>query len=292
MKYNISNPLTGQQKVIEVDDDKINRHFNDRRMGSDVNGDVLGEEFKGYILRITGGNDKQGFTMKQGILVNGRVKILMRGRTTLYRPRRTGERKRKSARGCITGPDLSVLALKVLVKGEKDIPGLTDAERPRRLGPKRAAKIREAFVLRKGKDDVRKYVVRREIKKGDKTFYKAPSIQRLITEKRIRRKVIAKRTKKERWVKSKEAHIAYEKLLSKYLKEKKAAAKKSATPAPEPVKAAPAKTPAKAPAKDTKKAAPAKTPAPAKAPAKDTKKAAPAKAAAPAKTAEKKKGKK
>merc|ERR1712167_238798 len=39
--------------------------------------------------------------MKQGILVNGRVRILMKGRVTLYRPRRTGERKRKSVRGCI-----------------------------------------------------------------------------------------------------------------------------------------------------------------------------------------------
>jgi len=48
-------------------------------MGSDVDGEVLGEEFKGYTLRITRGNDKQGFTMKQGILVNGRVKILMKG---------------------------------------------------------------------------------------------------------------------------------------------------------------------------------------------------------------------
>ena len=48
-------------------------------MGSDVDGEVLGEEFKGYTLRITGGNDKQGFTMKQGVLVNGRVKILMKG---------------------------------------------------------------------------------------------------------------------------------------------------------------------------------------------------------------------
>jgi len=48
-------------------------------MGSDVDGEILGKEFKGYTLRITGGNDKQGFTMKQGILVNGRVKILMKG---------------------------------------------------------------------------------------------------------------------------------------------------------------------------------------------------------------------
>jgi len=294
MKYNISNPSTGQQKVLEVDDDKINRQFYERRMGSDIDGDVLGEEFKGYTLRITGGNDKQGFTMKQGILVNGRVKILMRGRVTLYRPRCSGERKRKSARGCICGPDLAVIALKVLVKGEKEVAGLTDAERPRRLGPKRAAHIREAFVLRKGKDDLTKYVVRREIKRGDKTFYKSPKIQRLITEKRIRRKVVGKRIKKERWVKSKEAHIAYEKLLSKYLKEKKAAAKKSA-PEVVPAKVA-------APVKDTKKAAPAKDTKKA-APAKDTKKAAPAKAApakaapakatpAPAKAAEKKKGKK
>ena len=54
------------------------RQFNERRMGSDVNGEILGEAYKGYTFRITGGNDKQGFTMKQGILINGRVRILMK----------------------------------------------------------------------------------------------------------------------------------------------------------------------------------------------------------------------
>lgn len=55
-------------------------------MGSDVDGVVLGEEFKGYTFRITGGNDKQGFAMKQGILVNGRVRILMKKSKFNYYP--------------------------------------------------------------------------------------------------------------------------------------------------------------------------------------------------------------
>ena len=147
--------------------------------------------------------------------------ILIKLETTLYRPRRTGERKRKSARGCICGSDLSVIALKVLIKGEGEVEGLTDAERPRKLGPKRASHIRKAFVLRKN-DDVRKYVVRRQYKEKDgKTFYKAPKIQRLITEKRVRRKALNRRSRVDAWKATKEAHVAYEKLLSKYLKEKK-----------------------------------------------------------------------
>lgn len=203
-------------------------------MGSDVDGDVLGEEFNGYTFRITGGNDKQGFAMKQGILFNGRVRILMRKKTTLYRPRRTGERKRKSVRGCICGPDLAVLFLKVLEKGKGEVEGLTDSERPRRLGPKRASHIRTAFALRK-QDDVRKYCVSRKIEKKvkigeeevEKVFYKSTRIQRLITEKRLRRKKLNAKAKKDNWAKSKDAHVAYEKLLSKFLKEKKAAYKES-----------------------------------------------------------------
>jgi hypothetical protein len=44
------------------------------------------------------------------------------------------------------------------------------------------------------------------LKKGDKTFYKSTKIQRLITEKRVRRKVLAKANKKSTWKASKEAH--------------------------------------------------------------------------------------
>lgn len=131
------------------------------------------------------------------------------------------------------GPDLAVIALRIQKKGEKEIEGITDGDKPRRLGPKRANYIRKVFALRK-KDDVRKYVVRREIKKKDKTFYKSPKIQRLITEKRIRRKKLAKNEKKDSFKAKKEARAKYDKVLSQYIKERKALhAKKDEKPVEE-----------------------------------------------------------
>lgn len=75
--------------------------------------------------------------------MNGRVRLLMEKGHSTYRPRRKGEKKRKSCRGCIIGIDIRVLALKIEEKGENDIPGLTDVTKPLRLGPKRASKIRK-----------------------------------------------------------------------------------------------------------------------------------------------------
>lgn len=123
-------------------------------MGAEVPADPLGDEWKGYILRITGGNDKQGFPMKQGVIAPNRVRLLLSDGHSCYRARRSGERKRKSVRGCIVGSDLSVLALAIVKQGEQDIPGLTDTVHPKRLGPKRATKIRRFFGLSKD-DDVR-----------------------------------------------------------------------------------------------------------------------------------------
>merc|ERR1712072_1681090 len=162
MKLNISYPANGSQKLIEVDDERKLRVFMDRRMGQEVPGDSVGDEFKGYIFKITGGNDKQGFPMKQGVMHPTRVRLLLSDGHSCYRPRRTGERKRKSVRGCIVGMDLSVLALAIVKKGDAELPGVTDVVHPKRLGPKRATKIRRFFGLSK-EDDVRKFVIRREL---------------------------------------------------------------------------------------------------------------------------------
>merc|ERR1712159_954395 len=139
MKLNISCPETGSQKSIDIDDDKKLLPFFDKRISQEVSLDSIGDEFKGYRARISGGNDKQGFPMMQGVLTPERVRLLLRKGSKCYRQRRTGEMKRKSVRGCIVSMDLSVLNLVLVKRGEAQLSGITD------------------------EDDVRKFVLRRKI---------------------------------------------------------------------------------------------------------------------------------
>ena len=148
------------QKIIEIDDEKRLQNLYERRMAQEIDGSVLGDEFEGYIFRISGGNDKQGLPIRQGVLTNTRVRLLCQKGHKAYRPRRAGERKRKSVRGCIVGQDIAVLNLVITQIGKNTVAGLTDESAPRRLGPKRANKIRSLFNLSK-EDDVRKYVIAR-----------------------------------------------------------------------------------------------------------------------------------
>ncbi len=95
------------------------------------------------------------------------------------------------------GPKTTCLNLVLVEKGESAIEGLTDAPALRRLGPKRANKIRKLFNLPKHSDnigkkntkrvevsniDVMKAVIKRvhKEKEGVK-FFKAPKITRLLT---------------------------------------------------------------------------------------------------------------
>ena len=134
------------------------RPFYEKRMGQEVDASTLGDEWAGYVFRISGGNDKQGFPMKQGVLTQGRVRLLLSKGHSCYRQRRTGERKRKSVRGCIVDGNLSVLSVVIVKKGENEIPGLTDNTIPRMRGPKRASKTHKLFNLTKY-DNVCQYVI-------------------------------------------------------------------------------------------------------------------------------------
>jgi len=206
MKFNISNPTTGQNLPLVVDDEKKLLAFYGKRMGQEVPGDVLGDGWKNYILKITGGNDKDGFPMKQGIPLQGRTRLLMCEGHSTYRPRRNGERKKKSVRGCIVGADLAVLALTVVRQGDAPVEGLTNDKKPRRRGPKRATRVRKLFALNK-EDDERRYVLlySRKIEKNGKAHWKTARIQRLVTSERLRRKRLFREEKKHFKVEAKQA---------------------------------------------------------------------------------------
>ena len=136
---------------------------------------------------------------------------------------RAGERYRKSCRGCIVSHNISVLHLVIVKKGDAEIEGLTDNQIPRRLGPKRASKIRQLFALGKD-DDVRKYVIRREIpakSEDKKPGSKAPKIQRLVTPLTLQRKRHRLSIKKNRQIKAKTEAAEYQKLLAMRQKEQR-----------------------------------------------------------------------
>merc|ERR1712060_167155 len=136
---------------------------------------------------------------------------------------RKGERYRKSCRGCIISHQIAVLHMIIVKKGDEEIAGLTDNQIPRRLGPKRASKIRKLFALAK-EDDVRKYVIRRELApkaEGKKPGSKAPKIQRLVTPIALQRKRHRLAVKKTRQTKAKAAAADYQKMLLQRQKEER-----------------------------------------------------------------------
>ncbi len=51
LQLNIAYPVAGTMKVFEIDDEKKLAQLYDKRVSQEVEGDVLGDEFKGYVFR-------------------------------------------------------------------------------------------------------------------------------------------------------------------------------------------------------------------------------------------------
>merc|ERR1719387_3296750 len=104
-----------------------------------------------------------------------------------FRERRTGQRKRKSVRGCVVGPDLATLSLVIVRKGPEEIAGLTDDERPQRLG---------TSLMRQRKRRVRA-VVRQRMEQGkvEKAKYMKRIAEYRQEQKEIRAAEVAKKKK-------------------------------------------------------------------------------------------------
>lgn len=226
-------------------------HLIDKKIGNEFDGEIISDSFAGYVFKITGGIDKDGFAMKNGVLTQERRKLLLSKGSTGIRFKkgfhRTGTKIRKAVRGCIISSDIGMVNIKVVKRGEKAIPGLNDTEAiPRRLGPKTANNILKELglldVYRKKKQNaderktlrymITKFVNKREVKtaKG-KTYTKRPKVQRLITPLRLRRKRLIKKAKKDAVEATAQQKKSYEDTFKRLKHAKKNKAKKGKTKA-------------------------------------------------------------
>jgi len=100
----------------------------DKKIGNEIEGDIISELFDGYVFKVQGGFDKDGFAMKNGVLTQGRRNIMLqKGNKNFHFRRgchRVGLSKRKLVRGCIISPEIRVLNLKIVKVGSKPIPGI------------------------------------------------------------------------------------------------------------------------------------------------------------------------
>ncbi len=116
-KFVVSDPETKKSFQLEVDQTKALGLIG-KKIGEEFNGDLIG--LQGYILRITGGTDKDGFPMHPEVEGSGRKKVLLSS-PPCFHPTKKGERRRKTVRGNTISEDIAQINCKIVKKGEKAI---------------------------------------------------------------------------------------------------------------------------------------------------------------------------
>ena len=115
-KVNVSTK-DGKTHPKEVKDQHANALLG-KKIGDEVDGIFVG--LPGYRLVITGGSDKDGFSMRSDMNSVGRKKILLTKGTGLKSTQK-GKREKKYIRGKIIGQELMQINMKVIKEGPRKI---------------------------------------------------------------------------------------------------------------------------------------------------------------------------
>ena len=121
-KVVISEGKNSHQMEVPADQSK---QFLGLRIGEEFDASNVG--LNGYTLKITGGSDKNGFPMKKDVEGPRRIRSLLSGGSG-FKPRRAGQRKRKTVRGNTISDDIVQISAVVAQKGNKDIEELLKEE--------------------------------------------------------------------------------------------------------------------------------------------------------------------
>jgi len=120
-KLNISGgtegPGKGLSKPIEIDEKKF--RFEGMKIGEIIKGGLIG--FANYEFEITGGSDSSGFPMRKDVHGPVKKRILVSKRGIGYKPRRKGEKRRRTVRGNEITHNMTLINLKVVKYGEAEL---------------------------------------------------------------------------------------------------------------------------------------------------------------------------
>jgi len=117
-KLNISGGNSGAgkglSKLIEIDEKKF--RFEGMNIGDIIKGGLIG--FPNYEFQITGGADSSGFPMRKDVHGPVKKRILVSKKGIGFKPKRKGEKRRKTVRGNEISYDMTLINLKVIKYGE------------------------------------------------------------------------------------------------------------------------------------------------------------------------------
>jgi small subunit ribosomal protein S6e len=131
-KVVVSDPKTGKSYQVAVKDEQAKR-IKGKKIGEQVEGSAVG--LAGYKLEITGGSDKSGFPMKDGLHTANATHIMM-GRGVGYKTE-PGHRARRRVHGEVVGDGIVQVNMKVLEYGGKSLEEVFPAKSAEEKGEKK-----------------------------------------------------------------------------------------------------------------------------------------------------------
>ncbi len=114
-KVIVSDPENGTSKVVELEEARAVPLIG-RRIGETVDGAIV--DLPAHKLKLVGGSDKDGVPIRGNVHGGGRRNVVLSGGVG-FKPKKSGERKRKTVRGNIITDEIVQINAKIVEKPNK-----------------------------------------------------------------------------------------------------------------------------------------------------------------------------
>ena len=124
-KVVINDTKNGKSHQVQVSGHHANSLIG-KKIGDEVDGIFI--SLPGYKLQVTGGTDKNGFAMRRDLPGMSRRRLLL-SKSSGFKPKEKGLRKKKSVRGNTVNQDIVQINMKVTKHSSKPIDKLIKIEK-------------------------------------------------------------------------------------------------------------------------------------------------------------------